>query len=126
VEQFVIGGPTSVRAYPRSEYLMDYGVFASLEWSIDPPGINGYPFSEGRTWGDVLRLSVFVDYGAGALNDALLNETDSVDIAGAGVGMYLNLPGRISAKFEAARTLGTDKPSDGDRTRYWFDLRYSF
>lgn len=126
VEQFVIGGPTSVRAYPRSEYLMDYGVFGSLEWSIDAPGITGQPFAVGRTWGDVLRLSLFVDYAAGELNDALLNETDSVDIAGAGVGIHLNLPGRISAKLEAARTLGTDKPSDGDRTRYWVDLRYSF
>jgi len=126
VEQFVIGGPTSVRAYPRSEYLMDYGVFASLEWSIDAPGITGQPFSEGRTWGEVLRLSLFVDYAAGELNDALLNEIDSVDIAGAGVGIHLNLPGRISAKLEAARTLGTDQPSDGDRTRYWFDLKYSF
>ncbi len=126
VEQFAIGGPDSVRAYPVSEYLMDRGYFTSLEWTVDAPGLADKPAFGGHNWGDVLRLSFFADYAQGWLNYPTANDIGKTSLLGAGMGIQLNLPWDLSARFQAARPIGADRPSDGEPMRYWFDLRYSF
>ena len=52
LEQFPMGGPESVRAYPLSSFLTDSGYLGSLEVRL------GTPFLKGA-WRDVFDLSVF-------------------------------------------------------------------
>jgi hemolysin activation/secretion protein len=126
IEQFVLGGPNSVRAYPRSEYLFDSGFFASLEWTINASQFTDRPFAGGRTWGEVLSFLFFVDYAAGWQNDPLRNEMDHVSLSGVGLGLQWNLPQDLSAKFQVAHRTSSVEPSDGEDTRFWFDLQYTF
>ncbi|MCU7906922.1 MAG: hypothetical protein KZQ76_13985, partial [Candidatus Thiodiazotropha sp. (ex Epidulcina cf. delphinae)] len=43
VEQFAIGDPKSVRAFPIPEYLMDEGFFVSTEFIFDAPWFADQP-----------------------------------------------------------------------------------
>ena len=71
LEQFDVGGPASVRAYPVSELLADSAMFASLEYTLDAPGFSDQPAGfRGLTWGEVLRVSFFADYAHGRVNKA--------------------------------------------------------
>ncbi len=62
LEQFTIGGPASVRAYPVSEALFDSGLFGSLELTVNAPGFSHVPAFGGLTWGQVLRVTFFSDF----------------------------------------------------------------
>ena len=59
-EQFSIGGPANVRAYNPSELLADQALVSTFEYSMAAPGLSDVSFVEGRTWGDVLRVSFFM------------------------------------------------------------------
>ncbi len=64
LEQFSLGGPTSVRAFPLGAALGDRGFDSGLEYQVDAPGFAtaASPFG-GRAWGQLLTASVFYDYG---------------------------------------------------------------
>lgn len=126
LEQFSIGGPNSVRAYPISEFQADTGLFASAEWTVNAPGFTGARFSDALTWGQVLRVSFFADWAFGQINDPTPSQTEITNVAGFGTALSLNLPGRFQGRLEWARPFGADTPSDGDSSRYWFDLTYQF
>ena len=66
LEQFVIGGPDSVRAYPIADGLADRGYYASLEYHVDAPGFGDKvsPFYA-RPWRELLELEAFIDYARG-------------------------------------------------------------
>ena len=138
LEQFSIGGPTSVRAYPVSEHLVDTGAFASLEWSMNVPGMLGFgdePAFAGRTWGEVFRLSFFSDWAWGQINEPTAVDEQTASFMGVGAGVSFSLPGEFTSRVQVARPVGsgikTDTntagdPSDGDTVRWWFDLTYTF
>ncbi len=126
LEQFSIGGPNSVRGYPISEFQADTGLFASAEWTLNAPGFSSARFSDAYTWGQVLRVSFFADWAFGKINDPTPIQTESVNLSGFGTALSLNLPGTLQGRFEWARPFGGDTPSDGDDSRYWFDLTYQF
>ncbi|MCP4042664.1 MAG: ShlB/FhaC/HecB family hemolysin secretion/activation protein [Gammaproteobacteria bacterium] len=131
-EQFAIGGPDSVRAFPVSEYMVDKGLFASIDWTINAPGFADQPAYGERTWGEILKLSLFADYGSGWLNrptdDDKEAHLDRMSVLGAGAGMELLLPGDITARMQYSRPLGPEQPQvDDDHVeQFWFDLKYSF
>lgn len=126
LEQFSIGGPNSVRAFPISEFQVDTGLFASAEWTVNAPGFSSARFADGLTWGQVLHVSFFVDWAFGKINDPAGNQTSTTNVAGFGSALSFNLPGSFQARFELARPFRQRVPSDGDETRYWFDLTYQF
>ncbi len=126
LEQFSIGGPNSVRGYPISEFQADTGLFASAEWTLNAPGFSSARFSDAYTWGQVLRVSFFADWAFGKINDPTPIQTGSVNLSGFGAAISVNLPGTLQGRFEWARPIGGDTPSDGDNARYWFDLTYQF
>ncbi len=126
IEQMALGGPDSVRAYPVAEYLRDSGAFASLDWLINAPGFASHPAFNNLTWGEILQFAVFVDYGIGTLNEPLNNEQKTVHLAGAGLGLRFNLPGSLSLRFDAAKSIGGDEPSDGNGPQYYFTTHYDF
>ncbi|MGH8179281.1 MAG: ShlB/FhaC/HecB family hemolysin secretion/activation protein [Steroidobacter sp.] len=124
LEQFSIGGPDTVRAYPSAEFLADTAGFASLEWIVNAPGFASRPAFSGRTWGQILQASVFVDYATGRLTEALPGEEDSFDLSGWGAALQLNVPNRFFARIDVATPLSEEEPTNGRDPQYFF--RFGF
>ncbi len=111
LEQFPLGGPNSVRAYPLSSYLMDSGWFVSAELSV------------GIYRG--LQASVFYDHGGGDLNDPLPSDIASVDLGGAGIGLRYDLGTRFTLAASLARPVGDTAPgfdAEEDENQFFISL----
>ena len=52
--QYKIGGPNNVRAYPSSEFLRDTAVFGSMEWFFRAPGFSDVDGFSNLKWGDMM------------------------------------------------------------------------
>ena len=136
LEQFPLGGPASVRAFNISEYLGDRGFFASLEWGVAAPGFADKPAFKNLTWGEVLRVSFFADYGKAYLNSPTASDIPNLALAGYGAGIQVSMPGQFTARLQAAHPFGRKVPGritttgTGDpkarRNQYWFDFTYNF
>ena len=127
LEQLSLGGPNSVRAYTVSEYVRDHGYFTSLAWIINAPGFADQPAFAGRNWGEVLSVSLFVDYAKGRLNEADVSVTDpTVELSGAGISVELNLPDSFFIRLDAATPLGSLDASDDDNPQFWLSAGLQF
>ena len=120
IEQFVIGGPNSVRAYPIAEYLGDEGAFGSAEWIfqvMDKPNAS-------------FAVSLFADFASGELNDPLANELADHELSGGGLGLSFTHTGDSGNQFgfrlDIATPFGDPDPSNGDDPQYYGSLFYSF
>ena len=120
LEQFVIGGPNSVRAYPIASYLGDEGAFASLEWIVELMDSGSSSFS----------ISAFTDYAYGKLNDPLANELADVNLSGWGIGLAFSKISESGNQFgfriDVATPISSLEPTDGDDTRIFGQINYSF
>ena len=127
LEQFNIGGPASVRAYPVSEALFDSGVFGSLELTVNAPGFSHVPAFGGLTWGQVLRVSFFSDLAYGRLNDPAGSDRVTGSFSGYGAGLGVGIPGDVQGRLQYARPFpGAGPASDGDYGRWWLEVTYQF
>jgi hemolysin activation/secretion protein len=127
--QYGIGGPSNVRAYNVSEFLVDRALFASMEWSFDAPFFADAQFRDGLTWGQVLKVSFFADYAWGSLNDPSTSDQARINVAGIGTGVSFNLPGSFLGRLQYARHLGgrvPGEPNDREAKNWWLDLTYQF
>lgn len=122
LEQFSLGGPNSVRAYPPAEFLADSGGFASAEFIVSPGA-----FADGTSWLDNFQVSVFYDYAGGINSDpdlAIENKTN--DIHGYGLGLRYELPGRLFARLEVATQASDLQPTNDRDPQYFASFSYSF
>ncbi len=124
LEQFSIGGPDTVRAYPTAEFLADTAGFASIEWIVNAPGFAARPAFGGKTWGQLLQFSLFADYATGKLNLALPGEDDSIDLYGWGGAVQFNLTNRYFARIDVATPLSEQEPTNERDPQYFF--RFGF
>ncbi len=119
LEQFSLGGPDTVRAYPVSEALMDKANVFTVEWLVfASPDIP-------QTLLNKLQFSVFYDYAKGTLNDPLQNDVDSVTLSGFGGSVQLEPYGEFTTKLTLAFDTG-DEPSDNMSWPFYFSLNYEF
>ncbi|TVQ73183.1 MAG: ShlB/FhaC/HecB family hemolysin secretion/activation protein [Oceanospirillales bacterium] len=124
-EQFILGGPTGVRAYPIGEAQGDEGWLASAELNYDWPG--GTPLG-------ALQLKAFADTGGILVHKnssrvSIANDTGNnrYQLSGAGLSVSLNKPSSYSVRLTWAHTLGNNpgrfngKNADGksDNNRFW-------
>lgn len=128
LEQFVLGGPDSTRAYPIADALRDRGYYTSLEYHVDAPGFGDVvsPFY-GRPWRELLEFEVFVDYAKGFSAGANRNITpDSATLSGAGAGLIFRLPrfNRFEFHLDGAVPISSQDASDGKG--YHIYARFSF
>lgn len=130
MEQFSLGGPNSVRAYPLSTALGDRGVQATVEYQVSAPGFanKSSPFN-GRRWGDLLDLSLFYDWGR--ISPATDNRRlglQPVTLEGAGMGIGLRLPWKPELRLDmsAAKPTGSYRGSDGRSTQFWARISTTF
>ena len=125
LEQFSIGGPDTVRAYPSAEFLGDSAGFASLEWIANAPGFASRPAFGGHTWGQILQASLFVDYATGRLNQVLPGEVDHIDLSGWGVALQFSMPNSFFARVDVATPISAAAPSNDRDPQYFFRLGFT-
>ena len=117
-EQFVIGGPDSVRAYPTGEYLGDHGYMLTAE--LRTPLLPG-----DNTLNKYANWAFFVDHGATYYKDTLPGEAKDNDLTGAGLGVRVYLPCHFNLRFDAAWPMDDDS-SDNKDWRYWLQASLTF
>ncbi len=137
LEQFVLGGPYNIRAFPTSTELMDRGGYASAEWILDFDGVINL---DTENWG--INLFLFYDYGGGRLvDDTSISTPKSVDLAGWGGGLEVEFTpdfGRFTFRLEAADPTTTNfsdttndaitngGPIDFEETQVWGRIGFQF
>src|SRR5690606_39880619 len=112
LEQFAIGGPANVRAYPVSEALADTGGALTLEWIVDAPGFADRPLGN-TTWGNVLEVSFYIDYAGGKVNDPFPHEPARVNLRGYGIGIATTLGQQLEHRLAVARAVPPAQPRSG-------------
>ena len=129
IEQYFVGGPDNVRAFPVAQQLWDRALFFSAELLVNLPFITDKPAFEGRTWGQLVQLGIFYDMAVGRLNSPLpapTNPQSYQNLNGAGVGLRFTLPGKIEARFFSAWELGGDPVDNDKQPQLWGDITISF
>lgn len=120
IEQFMIGGPNSVRAYPVAQYLGDEGAFGSLEWIFQLVDGANSSFS----------MSLFADFASGTLNDPLANEIADQDLSGWGGGFSYTHTGnsgnQFSFRLDIATPISDFEPTDGNDPQFYGSFSYAF
>lgn len=127
MEQFAVGGPDSVRAYPVSDALGDRGYYTALEYHVDAPGFAdaASPFN-GRPWRELLEFDVFADH---ARVFAAHGRSAPISLDAAGIGATFRLPqfANFEWRISAAVPTGSHLASDGrDDVRYYTRLGFTF
>lgn len=125
LEQMAIGGPNSVRAYSTAEFLRDKAVSTSVEWLMRAPGFSQWKAFGNKTWGELLQVSLFVDYAKGWLNDPLASDREVVSLSGVGAGLRFNYE-NFSARFEFASAVGDEPPGNDRNPQYFFEMNFGF
>lgn len=135
LEQTVMGGSENVRAAPASQFLVDKGGFASLEYSVPAPGFSDKHAFGSYSWGQLLRFRVFTDAAEGFVNHPAVGSINRHYLAGNGVGLVFAIPGSLTANLMWARLNGgarttsnntLDPNSIKDASETWFDITYNF
>lgn len=126
LEQFQLGGPNSVRAYPVSEYLSDKGYLASIEWSVGLPFIGAYSAFSGKKWRDVFNLSLFYDTTKGWINDPIFFQEEDISLEGYGFSIQLKDINGFSGRFYMAKPMGNPEVSNNRDPQYYFESSYNF
>jgi len=118
-EKMIIGGPDSVRAYPTGEYLGDYGYLLSLELRT--------PFIPGESSiNKYMNWAFFVDHGGVYKNYVLPGEKSSHYATGIGAGLRITIPNWFNLRFDAARRIGGEEPSNEKEWQYWIQAVFNF
>ena len=121
LEQFPLGGPDSVRAYPSSEKLVDTSTFISAEWIARAVDTNG------ASWLQGLQLSLFFDYAKGEVNEPLTNESGSVNLSGIGGAVQVSPQnGDYEVRLDISKALSSEEPSNEQSLQYFFKFGYHF
>jgi len=124
LEQMAIGGPDSVRAYSVAKYLRDNAYFATLEWIFKAPGAADVPAFGNRTWGDVMKMSIFYDIGGGSNNK---EEGTGDDVTAMGLGLAFNVNiNRFSARLDVAFPLNENEEERDSGAQTYFSAGYQF
>jgi hemolysin activation/secretion protein len=90
LEQFALGGQSTVRGYRQDQLLTDNGILASAELR--------FPILREPNSNLLLQIAPFVDFGYG-WNNAGATPDPNV-LAGIGTGLLLNLDQRLTARFD--------------------------
>ena len=127
LEQYAVGGPSNVRAFPPGQVLWDRAYFLSFEWLINAPGIADVPAFDNRTWGELVQVHAFYDHALGRVNQPAVTQVASYDsLKGAGVALSFNLPGTIESRITWAWEIGKDTAANDKGLQVWGDLTYYF
>ncbi|WEN14474.1 ShlB/FhaC/HecB family hemolysin secretion/activation protein [Rhodanobacter sp. AS-Z3] len=128
LEQFALGGPDSIRAYPIADALRDRGYYTSLEYHVDAPGFGDKvsPFY-GRPWRELLEFQLFVDYAKGFSAGANReSESPTSTLSGVGGGLIFRLPRFHHFEFHLNGAVPLGSQDASDKKGYHIYSRFSF
>lgn len=125
LEQYAIGGPANVRAYPVSEALVDTGGAMSLEWIINAPGFADKP-ARNRTWGEIFQFSLYVDYAGGEVNDPFPLQAENVNFRGYGMGLQFSVSESFYLRLDFATPDTERLPSNQRDPQKWISFNMTF
>ena len=126
-EQYNIGGFSTVRGYPVSEYAGDTGFSTSGELYVPPyfiPKDMTVPFTK-TSFYDALRLMVFFDWGLVHNNNPQVGESTTETLYSFGPAVRFDIPERMSVSFDYGFGIG-QKASDGKKNRFYVEVRLFF
>ncbi|MCK5498879.1 MAG: ShlB/FhaC/HecB family hemolysin secretion/activation protein, partial [Gammaproteobacteria bacterium] len=127
LEQYSVGGPDNLRAFPVAQILWDKAYFLSFEWLVNAPGFADKPAFGKRTWGELLQVSAFYDMASGKLNNPSSTDRDGYKVLkGAGVGVRFTMPGMLESKLLWATEIGGDDVGNERNLQIWGDVTYRF
>ena len=113
-EQWAIGGEQTVRGFPESEYLGDYGSVVNVEWNTPLPvwKYSRVPFTK-QNLKDFFHIVGFWDYGNAYLKNPQGGDLKHAEISGAGFGFRLNFGHNLNALIDFGYPVSGEKPSTG-------------
>ena len=125
VEQYQIGGMSSIRGYSESLLLGTSSYFASLEMLFPLPFLPEeikIPFKENATFRmrDAVKLAVFMDNGAVFHNNTNSKSTDFLSSVGAGIRVAFSK--YLTARFYVGIPILNVKNYDQSSARLHFDI----
>jgi len=126
-EQFNIGGPTTVRGYPISEYTGDNGITTAAELYLPLYGFpkdTKVPYTKTTIY-DATRLVGFFDWGYIHDRVPLAGEHANRSLAGIGGGIRFDIPNLNSTSLDLGYGLGV-KPSDKHRLQVYVSTKVFF
>lgn len=127
MEQYSVGGPDNVRAFPQAQFLLDNAMFFSFEFIHNMPFITDVPAFGNRTWGELVQISLFYDHAIGNLNEPLAQDpTDNINFKGAGLQLRFTLPGTLESRLMFTKEVGSDEADNGRGMQVWGDMTYRF
>lgn len=126
LEQYSMGGPFNVRAYPQSESLVDAGYFGSAEFAVNAPGFTNVSAFWGYQWGDIIQFSTFVDYAAGYTNDPQNGVEKHRTLAGYGFGAKFTLPGILQMNMTTAFPLSKEDATNNHKPQTFFSVSVQY
>ena len=127
LEQYSVGGPDNVRAYPPAQALFDEAAFFSAEVIENMPFITDVQALGNRTWGELVQISVFYDHAIGHLNSPLPNDPSGyVNYKGAGIQVRFTLPSVIESRLIWAWPVNGDPAGNEKSPEIWGDFTYRF
>jgi hemolysin activation/secretion protein len=127
MEQYSVGGPDNVRAFPPAQALVDEAAFVSAELIQNMPFVTDVPAIGNRTWGELIQLSIFYDLAVGRLNKPLPTDPHGYqNFKGAGLQLRFNLPGTLDARLISAWELAGKTVANGRKPQIWLDITYHF
>lgn len=123
-EQFFLGGASTVRGYPESDYAADQGLLtrgeywvpfylAPAEWKIPYDTV---PLRK------QCQLLGFVDHGYGWVKNAAENESRSRRMLGVGAGFEIKFRTRLTARFEWGVPLLDEQLTESGPSQFHFRL----
>jgi hemolysin activation/secretion protein len=129
VDQYRLGGATSVRGYPESDSAGDSGFNASTEWHVPAsfaPETLKVPFTD-RSWRNALRFVAFFDMGKTYLNERL-RSTSVKDrlLMGVGGGIRLELGPALSVSADLGFPIGDESTDIHDQPQVHLSARSGF
>jgi hemolysin activation/secretion protein len=115
-EQMSIGGADSVRGYPESDFLGDYGFTGTAELRMPPPFISNWkdPITRRRVK-EYAQILGFLDFGEVWIKHMEPGETKMNYIVGAGFGVRINVQEGLDFRMDIGFPVGGKEPSDGSK-----------
>lgn len=127
VEQFSIGGADTVRGYPQSERLGDYGFCTNFEWRFGIPFLadKKIPLLK-RTYGDTVQLLGFIDYGKVFLRNPLIGETKHYELTGVGYGTRIDFGNDFNLRVDVGFPLSNRNNNDATKSTVYIQALKKF